>query len=76
MGRSFEALSVRERIAYYRGMSAEALRLATTTDDHDQKANYLDCASRWLALANEVENLQAHLADFRKGLDALQRGTH
>ena len=76
MGRSFEALSASERVTYYRGMAAEALGLAKTTEDWDQKANFVDCAARWLALAHEVENLQAHMGEFRKGLDELRRRTH
>lgn len=76
MGKSFEVLSARERVSYYRGMAAEALQLAANTDDPDQKANFVDCAARWLSLAHEVEHMQEHLADFRRGLDELQRRTH
>lgn len=76
MGRSFEALSARERVTYYRGMAAEALRLAANTEDSDQKADFVDCAARWLSLAHEVENLQEHLGDFREGLDERRRSTH
>jgi hypothetical protein len=63
-------------VTYYRGMAAEALHLARTTDDSDQRASFVDCASRWLALAHEVENLQAHLAQFRQERENLQRRTH
>jgi len=76
LGRAFEALSARERVAFYRGMAAEALRLARAIDATDQKASFVDCAARWLALAHEVESLQAHVAGFRKGLDELTRRTH
>ena len=76
MGRSFEALSAHERVAYYRGMAAESLRLATMIDDCDQKANFIDCAARWLSLAHEVENLQQHIVSFRKGLHDLKQRTH
>ena len=76
LARSFEALSARERVAYYRGMAAEALRLARAIDQSDQKASFVDCAARWLALAHEVENLQVHLAGFRKGLEEQRRRTH
>lgn len=76
MGRSVESLSARERVTYYRGMAAEALRLATSTADSDQKANFVNCAARWLSLAHEVENMQGHLADFREGLEELRRRTH
>lgn len=76
LGKSFEALSAPERVAYYRGMAAESLKLATMIEDCDQKANFLDCAARWLSLAHEVENLQQHRATFRQGLHDLQRRTH
>jgi len=44
-------------------MSAEALRQAQATDHLEHKANSLDNAARWLALANEVESLRDHLAE-------------
>ena len=73
LGRSIEALSARERVVYYRGMAAEAVLLAKTANDGEQKASFLDCASRWLSLAHEVENLQEHLAGFRRRLGELRR---
>lgn len=76
MARSFEALPARERVTHYRGMAAEALRLAANTEDSDQKANFVDCAARWLSLAHEVENMQEHVSNFREGLDELRRRTH
>ena len=76
MGRPLEALPAHQRVAYYRGIAAEALQLATTTEDCDQKASFVDCAARWLALAHEVEHLQAHVAEFRDGLVELRRRTH
>jgi len=48
-------------------MSAEALRQAQATDHLEHKADSLDNAARWLALANEVENLQDHLAEPGRG---------
>ena len=44
-------------------MSAEALRQAQATNHLEHKANSLDNAARWLALANEVESLRDHLAE-------------
>ena len=64
MGRSVEGLSPADRIAHYRGMSAEALRLAQATDDLTQKASFLDNAAHWLALAHEVEHVAERLAHF------------
>ena len=66
LARSIESLPPLERIEYYRAKSAEALRQAQATDDLDHKANSLDNAARWLALANEVENLQDHLVPVRR----------
>ena len=55
MGQSDESLSPGNRIAYYRGMAAEALRLAQAASDDTQKASYLDIAARWNALVTEME---------------------
>jgi hypothetical protein len=55
VGQSDESLSPENRIAYYRGMAAEALRLAQASDEDSQKASYLDIAARWNALATEME---------------------
>jgi hypothetical protein len=76
LSKSFEALSAHERVAYYRGMAAESLHLASMIDDNDQKAGFIDCAARWLSLAHEVENLQQHLAEFRTGLHDQQHRAH
>jgi len=54
VGQSDESLSTEGRIAYYRGMAAEALRLAQAADEDTQKASYLDIAARWNALATEM----------------------
>jgi hypothetical protein len=66
LARSIQSLSAQERIEYYRAMSAEALRQAQATDHLRHKADSLDNAARWLALANEVESLQDHLAEPRR----------
>jgi hypothetical protein len=56
VGQSDESLPRERRIAYYRGMAAEALRLAQATNEETQKASYLDIAARWNALATEMEH--------------------
>ena len=55
VGQSDESVRPGKRIAYYRGMAAEALRLAQAANDDAQKASYLDIAARWNALATEME---------------------
>ena len=75
VARSMEGLPSRERIAYYRAMSAVALRLAQTSDDVAQKASFLDNAARWLALANEVESFTDRRADFPASGSAISRAT-
>lgn len=55
MAQSDRPLPPGERIAYYRGMAAEALRLAQTAKDEAQKASYVDIAARWKVLAAETE---------------------
>jgi hypothetical protein len=59
---SIHPLSSRDRVGYYRGMTAEAVARAQTTDDPVQKARHVDNAIRWLALAYEAENMEARLA--------------
>jgi hypothetical protein len=63
LARSVQSLSAQERIDYYRAMSAEALRQAQATDHLEHRANSLDNAARWLALANEVESVRDHLGE-------------
>jgi len=63
MARSMEGLSSEQRIAHYRNMSAEALRQSQTAENQETKAGFIDNASSWLALANEVEHLAGRLAD-------------
>jgi hypothetical protein len=67
MGKSPEGLSQKERIAYYRGMGAEDLRLAEASDDPAVKAAHLDNASRWQALADEVERNVERDLDYPAG---------
>jgi hypothetical protein len=55
LGQSDETLPPERRIAYYRAMAAEALRLAQTASDEAQKASYVDMAARWNVLAAETE---------------------
>ena len=59
VGQSDEALPPERRISFYRGMAAEALRLAQLAVDDAQKASYLDIATRWNVLATEAERLLA-----------------
>jgi hypothetical protein len=54
VGKSVESLSADERVAYYRGMASEALRLAMEAAE-EQKARLIDTAAHWLTLAIEVE---------------------
>ena len=42
-------------MSYYRGMAAEALRLAQAASDEAQKASYIDIAARWNLLAAQTE---------------------
>ena len=55
MGQSNNSPPSKPRIAYYRGMAAEALRLAQSAHDEAQKASYVDIAARWNLLATEAE---------------------
>ena len=59
VGQSDELVPAEKRVAYYRAMAAEALRLAQAAGDEAQKASYLDIAARWNTLANEVERRSA-----------------
>jgi hypothetical protein len=55
MEKSAAGLSPQERVIYYRDMAAESVRLAEAKSDPRIKANLLDNAARWNALANIVE---------------------
>jgi len=59
VGQSDASLPAERRISYYRGMAAEALRLAQLDLDDSQKMSYLDIAARWNLLATETERLIA-----------------
>ena len=55
MAQSDESLPPERRIAYYRAMAAEALKLAQSASEEARKAAYIDIAARWKVLASEVE---------------------
>lgn len=63
MGRSIDALSDNERIAFYRQLALEALRCAQGASTDDQAIAYLDIATRWTSIADEVEEWAARRAD-------------
>lgn len=65
MAQSDESLPPEERIAYYRGMAAEALRLAQAAKDEAQKASYVDIAARWKVLAAETERRMMRESEIR-----------
>ena len=52
----FSNLSLDQRIAKCREMAAEAERFATTADDH-MRDKYLDLATKWLELGDEMESI-------------------
>lgn len=66
MAQSDESLPPEERIAYYRSMAAEALRLAQAAKDEAQKASYVDIAARWKVLAAETERRMMRDSEIRK----------
>jgi hypothetical protein len=55
MGQSIEPLSPEQRIAHYREMAMEVTRLSGETRSVGMKAQFLQLAQSWLALADEVE---------------------
>jgi hypothetical protein len=50
----FHGLSQEEQIARSREMAIEAMRLAANASD-EKRGEYLDLATRWIALADEME---------------------
>jgi hypothetical protein len=62
-GRSIDALSERERVAFYRQLALEALQRAQTATSDEQATAYLDIARRWTLIAEEVEQWTARGAE-------------
>ena len=50
----FRGLSQREQVSRCREMATEAARLASNASD-EMRGEYLNVATRWLALAEELE---------------------
>ncbi|HEX4159316.1 MAG TPA: hypothetical protein VHY79_12655 [Rhizomicrobium sp.] len=67
MGRSIDALSDIERIAFYRQLALEALQRAQKAATDDQVAAYLDIATRWSSIADEVERWSARQVGLEAG---------
>jgi hypothetical protein len=55
MGHSFELLSVEERVGQYREMADATFLKAKKAEDPVVRAQFLDLATRWHALAQELE---------------------
>ena len=55
MDRSVESLPVQQRIARYREMVAEALRLANDAGDQEVRMHLREVAAVWAALAEKAE---------------------
>jgi hypothetical protein len=55
VGRSIDALSDGERVAFYRQLALQALQRAQDAATDDQVTAYLDIATRWTSIADEVE---------------------
>jgi len=55
VGRSIDALSDSERVAFYRQLALDALQRAKAATNDDQVTAYLDIATRWTSIADEVE---------------------
>jgi hypothetical protein len=63
VGRSIDALSDAERIAFYRQLALEALQRAQRAATDHQATAYLDIATRWTSIADEVERWAARQAE-------------
>jgi hypothetical protein len=63
VGSSIDALSDSERIAFYRQLALEALQRAQTATKDDQATAYLDIATHWTSIADEVEHWSARRAE-------------
>ena len=58
MDHSVESLPVEQRIARYREMVAEALRLANDAQDQEVRMHLREVAAVWAALADKAEREQ------------------
>jgi hypothetical protein len=63
VGRSIDALSDCERVAFYRQLALQALQRAQNAATDDQVTAYLDIATRWTSIADEVERWTARQAE-------------
>jgi len=63
VGRSIDALSDSERVAFYRQLARDAFQRAKTAETEDHKMAYLDIASRWTSIADEVERWTTRQAE-------------
>ena len=59
MDQSVESLPAEQRIARYREMVAEALRLANDAQDQEVRMHLREVAAVWAALADKAEREQA-----------------
>ena len=55
MAQRSDCLPPEKRAAYYRQLAADVLRLAQMSSFEEIRNEYLDLASRWSALADEIE---------------------
>jgi hypothetical protein len=55
MGRSFELLPIEERAQQYREMADATFLKAKKADDPEVRARYLELATNWHALAQQLE---------------------
>jgi hypothetical protein len=72
MDHSVESLPVEQRIARYREMVAEALRVANDAQDQEVRMHLREVAAVWAALADKAEREQeerTHAAGSSSGSD-------
>lgn len=67
MGHSFELLPIEERIQQYREMADATFLKAQKIEDPSLRVQYLDLATRWHALAQELEAGNLDVEDFLPG---------
>ena len=63
LGRSIESLSGEERATHYGALSREAIAHAQQAASDDHRARLLDIASKWAALADEVDRQERREAE-------------
>jgi len=69
MAQSWDALSLEDRLATYRGFAEDALRQAATTYDPGLRASHLSLAASWRRLAEEIEKVAHHIDDLDRHAD-------